>query len=103
MIAREWKCRLPVEKYDEFIPYLHSTGVEDSMKVNGYMGYEIRKRCFMGKVEVTLITYWNDMDSIKGFAGDDLWTARLYPEDMKYDLDSDGFVLHYEVVDGRMN
>ena len=46
-----------------------------------------------------MITYWDSMNSIKGFAGDDISLARLYPEDYQYELEPDNFVLHYEVVE----
>jgi len=50
-------------------------------------------------VEITLIIYWNSINSIKDFAGDDISLARLYPENYRYELDSDDFVLHYKVVE----
>jgi len=46
-----------------------------------------------------LIIYWNSINLIKDFAGDDISLARLYPENYRYELDSDDFVLHYEVVE----
>ena len=46
-----------------------------------------------------MIIYWNSINSIKDFAGDDISLARLYPENYRYELDSDDFVLHYKVVE----
>ncbi|HAS6195043.1 TPA: antibiotic biosynthesis monooxygenase, partial [Vibrio vulnificus] len=45
----------------------------------------------------TLLTYWEDLDCIKSFAGEDISIAKLYPEDEKYKLNPDLHVSHYEV------
>lgn len=51
------------------------------------------------KVEVTLITYWENVEVIKALAGNDIGKAKLYPEDEKYQLEPDTFVSLYEVVE----
>jgi len=53
------------------------------------------------KTEVTLISFWDLLDSIKAFAGDDIEIAKLYPKDYKYELESDDFVTHYEVIESK--
>ncbi|HFD32225.1 MAG TPA: antibiotic biosynthesis monooxygenase [Gammaproteobacteria bacterium] len=98
MIAREWKTRCPRHQKKGFIEYLYKTGIKDSAETDGYQGAQIFARGLNDQVEITLITYWDSMNSIKGFAGDDISLARLYPEDYRYELDSDDFVLHYEVL-----
>ena len=45
-----------------------------------------------------MITYWDSLESIKAFSGDDISKAKLYPEDDKFELDPDTFVSHYEVL-----
>ncbi len=98
MIAREWKARCPQHQKKGFIEYLYNTGIKESAKTDGYQGAQIFAREFNDQVEITLITYWESMNSIKSFAGDDISLARLYPEDYRYELEPDNFVLHYEVV-----
>jgi len=99
MIAREWKTRCPRHKKKGFIEYLYKTGIKDSAETDGYQGAQIFARGLNDQVEITLITYWEPMNSIRGFAGDDISLARLYPDDYRYELDSDDFVLHYEVLE----
>lgn len=99
MIAREWRCICPSENIDEFIPYLFITGVKDAKNTPGFKGAEILRRDDGASVEVTLITFWESMDSIKTFAGDNIEKAVLYPEDYKYGISSDLSVKHYIVAD----
>ena len=44
-----------------------------------------------------LITYWNNLQAIRGFAGDDVGKAKYYPEDRDFLLEFEEHVLHYEV------
>lgn len=99
MIAREWKCFCPADKIDEFIPYLHQTGIKDAENTPGFKGAEIFKREIGQSIEVTLITFWNSIESIKSFAGDNIEEAVLYPDDYKYGIKSDLTVKHYIVAE----
>jgi len=99
MIARQWKARCPQEQKEAFIKYLYQTGVKDTSATEGYQGAQIFTRDLDGKSEVTLISYWDELESIKAFAGVDIEVARLYPEDDKYELEPDTFVSHFEVIE----
>ncbi|MFC4257547.1 antibiotic biosynthesis monooxygenase family protein [Marinobacter lacisalsi] len=99
MIAREWKCRVPEAHAEGFTAYLYETGVRDSAATPGFLGAQILRRPLTGKIELTLVTYWENLDSIKAFAGEDISRARLYPEDDAFELEPDVGVQHYEVVE----
>ena len=99
MIAREWRCACPSDKIDEFIPYLHRTGVEDAQNTPGFKGAEIFKRETGGSIEVVLITFWESIEAVNKFAGNDIEQAVLYPDDYKYGIVSDLTVKHYTVTD----
>jgi heme-degrading monooxygenase HmoA len=102
MFAREWKSRCPLKHKEGFIKYLYETGVKDTSATKGYKGSQILTRDLEDKVEIILISYWDTLDSIKAFAGEDIGVAKLYPEDEKYELDPDTFVLHYEVIENTL-
>jgi len=99
MIARIWKCICPVERVDDFIPYLHRTGVNDAVNTEGFRGAQILKKEEGGKSVVVLITFWESMESVKSFAGEDAEKAVLYPEDYKYGIEPELTVEHYTVAD----
>jgi hypothetical protein len=46
---------------------------------------------------VTLTT-WENLDSILGFAGDDIERAKYYPEDESFLVEFEPTVVHYRVV-----
>lgn len=98
MIAREWKCRCPRRHREGFLAYLDQTGVKDTRAMPGFQEAQILQRELDDQVEITFVTYWDSLESIKSFAGEDIETARLYPEDSEYELDPDTRVIHYEVV-----
>ena len=103
MIAREWKCREPEAHSDGFTGYLYETGIKDSSATTGFLGAQILRRSLTNKIELTLITYWDKLESIKAFAGYDISQARLYPEDEVYELEPDLSVQHYEVIEHRFS
>jgi heme-degrading monooxygenase HmoA len=98
MIAREWKAICPMDHKDGFIKYLYKTGVKDTSSIKGFKDAQIFSRELDDMVEITLITFWDCLESIKAYAGDDIEVARLYPEDHIYKLEPDSFVIHYDVV-----
>ena len=44
------------------------------------------------------VTTWEELEDIKAFAGEDMETAKYYPEDEGYLLEFEPTVVHYEVV-----
>lgn len=103
MIAREWKCRVLEVHGAGFIGYIYETGIKDSSATPGCLGAQIFRRSLTAKIELTLITYWGNLESIKAFAGDDTSQARLYPEDEVYELEPDLSVQHYEVIEHQIS
>ena len=68
-----------------------------------FLGAQIFRRSLAAKIELTLITYWDNLESIKAFAGNDISQARLYPEDEAYQLEPDLSVQHYEVIEHQFS
>jgi heme-degrading monooxygenase HmoA len=99
VIAREWKCTLPRRHRDGFMEHLYATGVAETSALPGYRGYQILERKLPGDVvEVTLVTYWESLDDVKAFAGEDIGVAVLYPGDEVFELVPETVVRHYGVV-----
>jgi len=101
MYCREWKARCPKNKEKSFIKYLYQTGVKDTSETPGFKGAQILSRDIGNKIEITLNSYWESLESIKVFAGENIHVAKLYPEDSKYELEPDTFVNHYQVIENQ--
>lgn len=103
MIAREWKTICPKETKESFLIYLYDTGIKDAISISGYIGYKVFVRKIENNYEIKLITFWDSLDSIVKYAGDNITTARLYENDYKYKIIPDDFVTHYEVIENLEN
>ncbi|HEX3808508.1 MAG TPA: hypothetical protein VHW02_02315 [Rhizomicrobium sp.] len=84
MIVRMWKGLVPKEKKAAYIDYLHKTGLADYAKTSGNKGVSLLCRDVGDDVEFTTMTWWDDIDAVKRFAGDDYARARYYPEDAEF-------------------
>ena len=49
--------------------------------------------------EFIAVSYWDDMESIANFAGDDVNSAVFYPQDDHYLIDRETAVHHYTVTE----
>ncbi len=99
MYTREWKCICPKETEKGFLEYLQKTGVQDTQIIDGCGGYQILRRDIDEGIEVTFITTWESLHSMKKYAGDNLYKAVLYPEDEQYRIKSDTVVKVYEILE----
>ena len=97
MIAREWKATCPKHYEKGFIDYLYQTGIKETSATEGFLGAQIFNRDIDDSAEITLLTYWQNFECIKAFAGENISVAKLYPEDNKFKLQPNRHVTHYQV------
>jgi heme-degrading monooxygenase HmoA len=100
MIARLWHGMTPESRADEYLEYLNKTGVPDYRSTPGNRGVYVLRRIEDGKAHFLLISFWESLDAIRGFAGSQIEKARYYAEDPKYLLELEPNVTHYEVLVG---
>ena len=98
MIARIWHGITPTSKADEYAEYVNKTGVRDYRAVEGNLCVHVLRRIEGGQAHFLTLTFWDSVESIKKFAGEDYGKARYYPEDAEYLLEFEEKVAHYEVM-----
>jgi heme-degrading monooxygenase HmoA len=99
VILRNWTGRIRTSHEQEYVAYIVGTGLEDYARTPGNLGYEMLLRDLgNGETEVSTISWWESMDSIRAFAGDKPELARYYPEDDKYLLHRPLHVEHHRVI-----
>jgi len=98
MIARIWHGITPKSKADEYVEFLQRTGVKDYRATEGNIGAYVLRRIEGEQAHFLTLTFWDSVESIKKFAGEDYEKARYYPEDKDYLLEFEEKVAHYEVV-----
>lgn len=98
MFLREWKCLCPRQHEEGFISYLNETGVKETASTQGCLGYKILRRRLGDDVELSFLTYWKSLRSMKEYAGENIYKAVLYPEDDAFDIKPDLEVKVYELL-----
>ena len=99
MIARIWHGRVPRSKADAYATYIRETGLADYQRVSGNRGVYLLRRDDGDITHFTTLTFWDSVDAIKAFAGEDYERARYYPEDDEFLLEREPLVTHHTVVD----
>ncbi len=97
MIARIWHGKTSIENYEAYTAFLKQVAIPDYKKTNGF-----KKLAFLRNIEnkeghFTLITYWENLEVIKNFAGGNFEKAKYYPEDDDFLLEFEEKVKHFEV------
>lgn len=97
MMIRTWHGCVPLEHAEDFAVHLDLTGVKHAQGVKGNKGASIRRVTQEGWEHFFLATWWQDIEAIKAFAGNDYHVAVTYPDDEKFCLLSDPYVFQHEV------
>lgn len=103
IIMRRWSSRIRRADEAEYVAYIEATGLKDYRATPGNLGCQMLMRSLPdGTTEVTTLSWWESMDAITAFAGDDAEAARYYPEDDRYLLAKPEQVEHHRVVAGSL-
>jgi heme-degrading monooxygenase HmoA len=97
MIARIWRGRTKKEDADVYWKFLTQNAEEDCRITKGNRGVSVCKRIVGDYAEFLFISYWESVEAVKTYAGDDIDKAHYFPEDLKYVIDPAKSVDHYEV------
>lgn len=98
MIARIWQSRVRSDDLEAYKKYVNDTGIKDYHATAGNRGAYLLTRLEGDTAVVMTVSFWNDLDAIRAFAGEDVTRARYYPpEDERFLLERPDRVEHFEV------
>lgn len=97
MIARIWHGKTDAAHLEAYSELLHRLAIPDYRGTAGFRGLIFLRRVEGKEAHFNLITYWESLDMIRNFAGEDLEKAKYYPEDDDFLLEFEEKVMHYEV------
>ena len=104
VVLRKWTGRIRTAAEKEYAEYVARTGATDYSSTPGNLGFQILMRPLAdGTSEVTTLSWWESMEAIRGFAGDQPELARYYPEDDRFLVDRPRLVEHHQVIVGEVN
>ena len=98
MIVRMWHGRVPASKAEAYRDFLNQRAVPDYQSIKGNINVHILERNEGEITHFITMTFWENLEVIKRFAGEDVETAKYYPEDKDFLLEFEPTVTHYEVV-----
>lgn len=99
MIARIWHGVTAAGHYEAYWDFLHRRAIPDYQAVAGNRGVRLFRRLEGDRAHFLTLSYWDSLEAIRAFAGEDIARAKYYPEDAAYLLEFEPTVLHYEVND----
>ncbi len=97
MIARLWRGWTSLDDADAYVAYVERTGIEGYRATPGNRGAWILRRLHADRAEICTLSFWDSLDAIRAFAGEDVEQAVFFPEDDRYLIDRELRVAHYEV------
>jgi len=97
MIARIWHGQTKIEDYEAYTEFLKNRAIPDYQKTKGFVKLVFLRNIIEKTGYFKLITFWENIEVIKNFAGVDYEKSKYYPEDRNFLLKFEETVIHYEV------
>ena len=99
MIARIWRGEVPLDRADEYLNRMREVALPDYRSTEGNRGAFALRRLHDDRAEFLMLTFWDSLDSIKAFAGEDVDAAKYYDFDAEVLLEMVPHVDHFELYD----
>ena len=97
MIARTWRGWTRRGDADAYVEYLHETGLREYRATPGNRGAWVLVGDDGDRAEIVTLSFWDSLDAVRGFAGDDVERAVFYPEDDRFLVAREETVRHWRV------
>jgi heme-degrading monooxygenase HmoA len=100
MVERVWSARTTRDGAVAYRDYFQRVVVPELAAVDGYRGVRLLQREMPGEkaIEIVVVTLWESLAVIRGFAGDDIERAVVHDQAAALFTDYDRTVHHFEVV-----
>lgn len=97
MIARIWHGIVPISKSGEYLDLMRRIALPDYLATTGNRGAWCLHRSEGQVTHFQMLTFWDDAEAIKRFAGEGYSMAKYYDFDPEYLIEMESRVQHYEV------
>jgi heme-degrading monooxygenase HmoA len=98
MIARTWRGWTRSEDADAYVEYLQRTGIKEYRANPGNRAAYIFRREDADRTEFVTLTFWDSVEAVRRFAGDEIERAVFYPQDDRFLVERETTASHYEVI-----
>ena len=100
MIVRVWRGYGAVTDGDAYPRHLLETVRPKLAQLPGFRSLYLLRHQGMEEIEFLVLTFWDSMDAVRAFAGNQPELAVVEPEARAALLRFDSTVAHYEVLSG---
>jgi heme-degrading monooxygenase HmoA len=97
MVARIWHGRTPAAKIDEYRQYLYEVGVKKIASLPGNRGVQMMVSRTADAGEFMVVSYWDSIDAIKGYAGSTYTKVHDLPRDHEFLIEPETLVRHFDL------
>jgi hypothetical protein len=103
MICRLWRGWAAPEDADDYERIVRTQVIPDieARKIPGFRHVDLMRRDLDGEIEFQTLMWFDDLDSIKAFMGEDYTLSHVPPEARAVLNSFDDRASHYEVIDRR--
>ena len=95
MIARIWHGTVPAARKEDYLHRMRKVALPDYRSIAGNRGAFCLCRMEGDIAHVEMLTFWDDVDAVKRFAGEDYEAAKYYDFDRSFLIEMEPKVLHY--------
>ena len=81
MITRIWHGTTLLENSDEYLEKMKTVALPDYRRIPGNIGAYVLHRIEGGVAHFNMLTFWENLDAIKQFAGEDYEIPKYYEFD----------------------
>ena len=97
MIVRTWRGATRAADAAAYVDYLMETGIPEYEATPGNRGTLLLHRIDGERAEFLILSWWDSLEAVSGFAGEDIATAVFYPADDRFLIDRDLEAFHWEI------
>jgi len=97
MVARIWHGRTAADKADEYRDYLFEAGVKKIAAIPGNRGVQMMASKSAEQGEFMVVSYWDSIEAIKGYAGAEYTKVHDLPRDKEFLIDREALVRHFDL------
>jgi heme-degrading monooxygenase HmoA len=96
VIVRTWRGWTARDDTEAYLDYVERTGIAAYRATPGNLGAWTLTRSEGDRTEFVTLSFWESLEAVRAFAGDDVDRAVFYPEDDRFLVERETRVLHYE-------
>jgi heme-degrading monooxygenase HmoA len=99
VISRQWRGLAHANQAQNYVTHLRTETFPALKRIPGFVDASILSRPFGGGVEFLIVTRWESLDAIAGFAGADPEAAVVPAKAAAMMIECDSRARHFEVVE----